>query len=195
MRAGVYMRDSEQHSVVGLEARWAGSLRGGVSMNRKSPATSCAGGHRAEAPLAGDPLSDPDPTAALSGLAVEADREVRACPWSDIPVTQASVSWDRRAWGQEGGSAGELPDQASGNHLESVWNQSRELPGGQQDHSSEGQVKRTPKRGRDFKPGVTTTLLTGGLSHRAVFCLFLFGDLSYYSIKWNLCPRKGQLYF
>ena len=135
MRVGVCMRDSEQHSVVGPEARWAGSLRGGVSMNRKSPTTSCAGGHRAEAPLAGDLLSDPDPAAALSGLAVEADGEVRAYPWSDIPVIQASVSWDRRTWGQEGGSAGELPDQESGNHLESVWNQSRELPGGQQDHA------------------------------------------------------------
>ena len=40
---------------------------------------------RLEATLAGDLLSDPDPGAALSGLAVEADREVSTFMWSDIP--------------------------------------------------------------------------------------------------------------
>ena len=64
MTVSVCMRDSEQHSMVGLEARWAGSLRRGVFTNRKSPATSRAGGHRVEATLAGDLLLlDPDPGA------------------------------------------------------------------------------------------------------------------------------------
>jgi len=120
MTVGVCMRDSEQHSIVGMEARWAGSLRRGVFTNRKSPATSCARGHRVEATLAGDLLlSDPDPGAALSGLAVEAPRVVSRCTWSDIPATQASVS----VLGHNSlGRGGVVGVQESGDHLRSVWN-------------------------------------------------------------------------
>lgn len=120
MTVSVCMRDSEQHSMVGLEARWAGSLRRGVFTNRKSPATSRAGGHRVEATLAGDLLLlDPDPGAAFSGLAVEAHRVVSTCTWSDIPATQASVS----VLGQESlGRGGVVGVQESGDHLRRVWN-------------------------------------------------------------------------
>lgn len=100
----------------------------------------------------------------------QTEKSARLCGVTS-PATQASVS----VLGQESlGRGGVVGVQEPRNHLKSVWNHRQGLPGGQQDHGSEGQVKRTSRRSRDSKPGVTTMLLMAGLSQRAVLCLFLF---------------------